>query len=192
MLMVLVVCLALFPATWADSRGNISFTFAGRVFEDSDTWAPVDEQFALGGRFDFAVPSWPVNWSFGLYTSSRDKNVSNNTNLMTGIELSVFEASTGVVKYWGKTARPYLGGGFSLMNIDTKGIAGDLSQRVDDTTLGAYIEGGILFRVGKLFQVGVDARALYADTEFLQVDTSASYYQVGLLLGWGWGPSGGR
>ena len=71
---------------------------------------------------------------------------------------------------------------------DTRTIEATIGSvpEAGDTTVGAYIRGGALFRVGNLFQVGVDLRAMVGEAELGASDTSISYYQAGLLLGWGW------
>ncbi|MGD8375070.1 MAG: hypothetical protein PVF68_02940 [Acidobacteriota bacterium] len=185
MLTILVVCLALSPTIWADSRGNLNFVFAGRAYEDNDTWDPVDTQFAWGVDFDFGLPHWPVNWAFQFNGASQDKNIAVGSVLVP-YELQVLEFSTGVVKYWGKVTRPYIGGGISLVNVDTTSLVTAPGTSVDDTTIGGYVDLGIIWRIGKLFNIGVDIRGMYADVELNTNDTSATYGQAGLVLGWGW------
>jgi hypothetical protein len=182
---VLAVCLAVLPAARADSTGNFSVLLGGRVFDDSTSWTPVDEQVAIGASFDFAVPSWAVNWEFAINASSKDRDVADVNGFAVNRELELLELSTGIVKYWGRKSRIYIGAGFSAVNVDTQGFDGPASA-AGDTTVGAYIRGGALFRVGNLFQVGVDLRAMVGEAELGASDTSISYYQAGLLLGWGW------
>ena len=70
--------------------------------------------------------------------------------------------------------------------MDSSILVAGVDESADDTTLGGYIHAGILWRAGKLFNIGFDLRGMYADVEIGTTDTSAAYYQGGLLMGWGW------
>lgn len=185
-LVVVVACLALSPALWAEQRGNFNVVLGGRQFDDTDMWEPVDTQFVLGANFDFAIERWVVNWIFSLYTSDHDSTV-DLSGVPISVELSTLELATGVVKYWGKTTRPYIGGGFSFINADLTGGALGLTASDDDTSVAGYINGGIYWRIGRLFNVGIDGRVLAgSDLQIFNTNTNANYYQAGLILGWGW------
>ena len=74
----------------------------------------------------------------------------------------------------------------SVRFADIPAMMEGLGNGAGDTTLGLYARGGGIFRIGNLFQIGVDLRALGATAELGTGDTSVGYVQAGLLLGWGW------
>ena len=190
-LAVLVGCLALFPATAAESRGNFNIILGARQFDDDESWDPVDEQAVIGANFDFGVPTWPVNWVFGGHATNGDESVLiEGTSVRVRVRLSTWEVSTGVVKYWGKRTRLYLGGGFALINADVdnlpRGIA-PVGVSAGDTSIAGYVNGGLIWRIGKLFNVGFDARLLAgSEIEVVDRELDVDYLQAGLILGWGW------
>ncbi|HEV8700888.1 MAG TPA: hypothetical protein VGV60_06415 [Candidatus Polarisedimenticolia bacterium] len=84
------------------------------------------------------------------------------------------------------TARPFLGGGLTFVEAqaDVESVLGDADDS-DDTT-GAYLEGGIFWRLGTMFNLGIHSRIVEAtDVTLFNVDGDADYYQIGALIGFG-------
>ena len=63
-----------------------------------------------------------------------------------------------------------------------------LGDRSDsDDTNGIYVEGGVYWRLGKAFNLGVHGRLVEGtDVTLFDQDGDADYYQVGALIGFGW------
>ena len=56
-----------------------------------------------------------------------------------------------------------------------------------DQSFGYYLNGGVFWRLGKRFNIGLDLRYLGgAEVTVLDVDFSPNYMQAGLILGFGW------
>lgn len=187
---LLALC-AVPAASYAD--GNANFIFGIRQFDEND-WDPVEDQGVFGVDVDFGEPEWPIGLDIGFHVSSAEEDLVNNFFFLGDVDLkvTVSEVSFGVLKTWktGKgEVRPFLGGGGSVIKLeaefDSTGIGNDFDE--DDTTFALYGRGGVYWRIGSRFNIGVDARFLGGnDFEIEGIDFDASYFQVGLLLGWGW------
>ena len=172
-------------ATPALAEGNANFVL-GLRWLDEDDWEPVEEQGVFGVTVDFGKNDWPVNLAAGLMISGKEEDVGALD--LTG---TISELSFGVLKTWekgsdGKT-RPFFGGGLSFLSaeIEIDGPGGSVSE--DDNSGAIYAQGGVYWRIGSRFNIGGDVRVLFgSDLEALGIEGDADYFQLGLLLGWGW------
>jgi outer membrane protein with beta-barrel domain len=166
----------------AFAGGNANFIVGGRTLEKGE-WDPLQDQTFFGVNVDFGKERWPVQLEAGTSGSRKDK-----TFFGQDLTLTVSELSFGVLRRWstGKNIRLYMGGG--LTNITAKiEVSG---RSADDSSLGLYGHGGIYWRLGRRFNIGVDARLVRAtDINFPGGSTNANYDQLGVLAGWGW-PAG--
>ena len=56
----------------------------------------------------------------------------------------------------------------------------------DDTTVGVYVNGGVYWRLGKRFNIGIDGRIVTGTSiELFGARGDANYGQLGLILGFG-------
>lgn len=173
------------------AEGNANFVLGIRQFDEND-WEPVEDQEVFGVDVDFGEPGWPINLDIGFHVSSDEDDLTDGFFLGdVDLKVTVSEISFGVVKTW-KTGtgqvRPFIGGGGSVIKaeaeFDTPGLG---SFDEDDTTFALYGRGGVYWRIGSRFNIGLDGRILGgSDFEIEGIDFDASYFQVGLLLGWGW------
>lgn len=177
-------------ATPALADGNANFLIGGRGL-DEDFWEPVDGQGVIGATVDFGGASWPINMEAGFYASAAEDELFDST-LLADVDVTgaVVEFCFGVNKTWKPqgNVRPFIGGGLSsvaaALDLDA-GIFGDVDD--DDSSLGAYVHGGVFWRIGSRFNIGLDARILTGtDIELFGVEGDADYFQLGMLLGWGW------
>ena len=57
----------------------------------------------------------------------------------------------------------------------------------EDDTSGLYLNAGIVWRLGKHFNVGLEGRTVVStDLTLFDTATDADYYQFTLLIGGGW------
>jgi hypothetical protein len=172
--------------------GNVLFSLGGRQLEDDAE--PFDEQGEFGVNLMYGKETWPVSLSFALLGSYDEQRVSAPFGLpalLVDAELGIGELAVGVTKVWEKHthARPYLGGGLSFLSarIEATEVTTGLSRDADDGTVAPYAEGGVFWRLGKGFNIGLGARLLFgAEVEFEGVEIDANYSQVHGLIGWGW------
>jgi hypothetical protein len=187
-LIVFALALLFVPST-ARASGDVNFVYGTRSL-DHDFWEPTDDQEVYGATVDFGGAHWPVNIAVG-YFKSHDDGTLNTFPILGSVDLDVHleEYSLGVEKVWkaGKVVRPFLGGGVSHLHADAKVSAVLGSTSDDDSTNGFYVDGGIFFRLGSAFNLGIDGRVLQGtNVTLFDRDGDADYWQVGALLGFGW------
>jgi len=186
----LAVCFvlgALSVPAWAG--GNANFVLGGRAL-DEDFWSPVDSQAVVGVTVDFGREGWPVHLETGIQGSADDDDLFDvGLVKLTG---SVAELSFGVNKTWKPkgNVRPFLGGGLASVTarLEAETPLGDVDD--EDTSGGVYVHGGVFWRLGERFNIGLDGRILVGtDITLFGAEGDADYAQFGLVLGWGW-PAG--
>jgi len=171
-------------ATPALAEGNANFVLGGRALGEND-WSPVEEQGVVGVTVDFGKESWPVHLVAGLMASRGE-----DESMTLDFDGKVSEISFGVLKIWeiaGGKMRPFIGGGLAAVSAEVEVESFGTSLSVDDKSGAFYAQGGIFWRIGSRFNLGVDARVLRgSDFQIGDDEGSADYEQLGLLLGWGW------
>jgi outer membrane protein with beta-barrel domain len=168
------------------AAGNVNLVLGGRTLSDDAFWndqlpANFSSQAVFGVDVNFGPSSWPIRLEAGAHAS-----VKQETFFGSDVTASVGEGYFGVNKTWnqkGGKLYPFIGGGVANVTatIDARG-----SSRDDDSS-GYYLHGGVFFRLGRRFNLGVDVRALRGTSMTIGgVDFDSDYNQAGLLLGWGW------
>lgn len=187
---------ALLAPGWALAEGNINFILGGRGLDD-DYWRPAEDHGVFGINFDFGKDAWPVNIAIGLYGSGGTEDLVGGC-LRCGpppqlpgavIESMIGELSLGVL--WrpetDQRLRPYLGGGLAFLDAEKSSSRGFIGASQDDQSSGLYVNGGLAWRIGRSFNVGLDARLVTGtDVTIFDEKGDADYFQLGVLLGYGW------
>lgn len=172
-------------ATPALAGGNANFVLGKRGL-DKDFWTPANGQAVLGVQVDFGKMSWPIHLETGIQVSVGGQEDFIGTADVYG---SVAEVDFGVNKTWVTkgSVRPFIGGGLATVGASfvIEAPGGDIDD--DDSSGGAYFHGGVYWRIGRRFNIGIDGRLL-AGTKitFFGEEGDADYLQVGMILGWGW------
>ena len=176
----------------AFADGNANFILGGRDNRDDEFWGgvgfavllvagrPVEPRGVFGVNVDFGGQNWPVNLMAGLHVSADVQDAGVFTNVAAVADLT-FGAVWMPMK--GKNVRPYLGGGLASV-----GVIVDFDFVDDsDQSFGWYANGGVFFRLGKKFNIGIDARILRGtELRVFGTDFNADYDQLGMILGFGW------
>ena len=160
----------------ADSKGDVNFII-GQKKLDKD-WDPNDSQGEFGAEVTWGGSDWPIAFATDIVASSAAADI-------IGVEVKdqSSELAFGVRKIWeAGHARPYIGGGIAKLAVQRE--AGGV--KVDDSTLGAWIGGGIFWRLGSRFNIGLAARISRGQVTLNGTDTEAGGSHAGLILGWGW------
>jgi hypothetical protein len=207
-ILAVAVVLLLAMSSAADAETNLNFVLGGK-FLDSDDWPVGDSQGALSFLSTFGSEDWPVQVAIdvlGSATSEDSFNISRPGIEIRGEEItqSTVELDVGVRKIWraGK-ARPFVGGGLAIIwgwqerailrppPFDIHGNEGIPLPPVivsqEDEAPGAWVDGGVFWRLGRKFNLGLEARYSSAELGFAGRDVNAGGVSLGLLLGWGWG-----
>ncbi len=175
----------------------------GRILVE-DTWRPVQEQGVGGLGIAFGRERWPVDIEVALqYSTSVEQRLRPLPVGHLTHDSEIYELDLGILKSWrpGRT-RSFIGGGLAVLSIQQDLADDDLpGGRIenDDTSLGAFLHGGVVWRLGKAFDLGVESR-LVAGTNFTLLDVDvvpdvsfevirqredADYVQLNLVVGWG-------
>jgi hypothetical protein len=175
-----------FPTLAAPARahagewtGNANFILGKKVLDESD-WQPVESQDLFGVEVSWGEESWPIQIATDLFGSYRED--SNE-----GITAKTSEFGLGVRKTWGhRRVHPYLGAGAAIVyggaELDFSGII----VEDGDTSIGAWAGGGVFWRLGSRFNLGLAARYSRSKVTLFDSDLEAGGYGGGLILGWGW------
>jgi len=173
------------PGQAQPCRGNINLILAGRQLDNN--WQPMDDQNAIGIRVDHESGEFPLHLVWGLHISSDDgTDMAEPFHLAGDVEATVAEFSFGLMKLWDRAARfrSYISTGVSLVHADLK--AGSLLDESDES-LGVFVEVGMFWQIGRGLNLGIDTRhLLLTDLELGGANVDVNYFQVGLLVGWGW------
>lgn len=159
--------------------------FLGAKALDENDWAPLDSQTEVGVEASWGGQDWPVLIATDLLGSASSENV-----LGIDIEGSTGELDLGVRKIWNtggkRRVHPHLGGGIAYLSAKFEGASGGVKVSDDDTGVGVWLGGGIFWRLGTRFNLGMSARVSTASVTLYDVDGDAGGGHFGLILGWGW------
>mgnify|MGYP001821644057 CR=1 FL=1 len=173
--------------------------------EDEFDVAGVDGQTQWGLMVNLEF-DWPVALAVDILSSSDE----NTESIVTGIqgydlafttEVETMELDVGVRKFWDWKVEPYIGGGIAYIQLDAKQTEfgsflgnpfSDVLLDDDDSALGFWIDAGLIYRLGRKFNVGLDIR--YSDSsadltpvgfaESIKLDSGGTHY--GIMLGYHW------
>lgn len=193
----LSILLAASVASWsmpAAAGGNVQFQLGQRTFNDD--WRPVDRQWLLGVQVDWGQEDWPVHIAGGLTLSAAREEPTNSPGFeyTAGVGSLSFGALWLPLKEGGW--RPYLGAGIEYSFASFELDLDPPSYDDTDGSLGYYLNGGLYWRLGPQFNLGLDVRlgrgaSLHFDVPVLfSIDETATlsgnYTQYALILGYGW------
>jgi len=213
MLVVVSILLAATPA--AAVKGEVDLLLGKKMLSD-DALEEVDvdgqDEFGVAVTLDF---DWPVALAIDVLTSSDDSTLSETFagygysyvyRLDTDVE--TLEIQVGVRKSWGdRRLAPYVGGGVSYVRLDGDQRATGTNMPgpsfsfsiVDDSDsdVGFWLNGGVGWRIGDHFKVGLDLR--YSDASATleavplapgqdppEIDLDSGWTHVGIALGYRW------
>lgn len=163
----------------ARADGDVNF-FLGQKELSKDDWEPTQSQPEFGLEMSFGEKDWPVDIAVDLFSSSDD-----DTLFGLKVEGSTSELGVGVRKIWKSgSTMPYIGGGLASIKGTIK--SNFLGVDESDSSLGAWFGGGVFWRLGPRFNIGVAARYSKATITLAGIDGEGGGLHYGLLLGWGW------
>jgi len=187
---LLVAILFLLPSTaTARVKGHANI-FLGLKMLDKGDWEPLEDQPEAGVELTWGDSLWPILIATDILRSSDDGTVDAFPIGKIDIEGSTIELDVGMRKIWEKeNVRPFLGGGIAVARAKIGFDALGLSFSEDGDGVGAWIGGGVFWRVGSRVNLGISGRFSSVDVTIDGEDFKAGGSHLGLLLGWGW-PAG--
>lgn len=189
----IAIVLALPGLSRADTTGDVNFKPGVKMLDEND-WEPVEDQTAVGVSVSWGKETWPVHFLIDYLISVAEDEVSPGVDKQG----ATAELGFGIQKTWrpGRT-RPFLNGGLALVLADIEFSGSGVSASESDASAGAFVGGGVFWRLGSRFNIGVSARYSTAEAtfEFLDLgggitledlEVEAGGIHTGLILGWGW------
>jgi len=167
-------------ASPALAGGNANFLVGARNAGDKDFWGSDQDQTVAGVIVDFGKEGWPIHICLANMDSSSDDNGDGG---------QISEYDLGVMKVWEPhgAIRPYLGGGIAALTASFVIDVGSGDLVLHDTTSALYVDGGVFWRTGKRFNIGLGVRFMtQASVEIQGVRGDADYSQFHILAGFGW------
>jgi len=175
-----IFCLAA-PSAVLAGTGNANFFLGGKALNKSD-WEPLEDQAEFGAEVTFGRDGWPVSVAIDVLGSATEETESG-----IDFEGRTSELCVGVRKIWEvNRTRPYIGGGIALVTAEFEGDVSGVNISDDDNGIGAWIGGGVFWRLGSRFNLGIAARYSKAEVTLFGADGEAGGTHAGILLGWGW------
>jgi opacity protein-like surface antigen len=189
---VLALVLA-FAATQIPAAKNSFNFFIGHKSIDDLEDIDLDSQVDFGIEMSFAGDDWPVAIAVDLLGSSASEDVSIPSYYYYGsydvdVESTNWELDFGVRKTWefASPVRPYFGGGIALGRGELEVDFDGLSASDDENGIGYWIGGGVYWKIGNSFNLGLNLRHSKIDVEIEGDDLDIGGTHVGLVLGWGY------
>ena len=166
-------------------RGRQTNLIAGVRSFDDERWEPLEDQVLFGIDYCEPIGLRAVRLEAGFQYSWDESSASLPGGVGVSLHAETFEFSAGLnASYPLGRLRPYVGGGAALLFSDTKIIDQGAIVRDDDTTMGGYAKGGLLFQVSQIAHIGVEYRKFFGGTISLsndEVDSDAG--QVAIVFG---------
>jgi hypothetical protein len=175
---VATLALTLFlPAAAHASTGAIHL-FVGQKLLDEDDWQPIDSQIEVGIDASLGGDDWPLWINIGFFRANDEEALS----AVEELEGTTTEFSLGINKTWTRHQfRPFVAGGFSIVNSDIEVRDPVDVFEDDDSGVGLYAQGGGYWRLGKSLNLGGMLRySVFSD------DFEGGGLHLGLIVGYGW------
>jgi len=181
---ILVCCAAQGVALAAadDWDWNYNGVIGRRYMGDKD-WAPFHIYNEIGVEGSWGKMDEPLMFATDFFTSQDSQREGSKT-----IQSKSYQLQLGLRKIWtfSKHWNPYGGAGLTVSKGDLEEVSSSGTKRGSDNAYGIWVGGGIFYRVGQNFNVGVAVRACLMDSyRILGVDRGGNSTNIGFVIGWG-------
>jgi hypothetical protein len=169
-------------AVGGEFTGDVNVLLGQKVLNQND-WEPLDTQPALGAEITWGDSSWPISIATDILYSTESKDDVDGVDL----EGSTMEFDLGIREVKNTdNFNYYIGLGFGLVSAhaEAKGSGSKIDD--SDTGISGWGGGGIFWRLGSRFNVGLAARYSVANVTLFDEDVRAGGFQYGVIVGWGW------
>jgi len=199
-LVCVAVCFVMFyPAAAFSQQSEASNPWTGNVnlllgtrFLEKDNWEPLDKQLEGGLLVDFRPKRWWISFAVD-FLYSWDEDEIDVVDLGIGtysvkIKSRIWELDLGIRKIWESPEyiRPYIGGGFAIINGQMKSEAFGDSVSDDETGYGIWANAGLYVTIYKHFNIGIDGRWSKAEVDLFDRQARVGGWQVGAIAGFHW------
>ncbi len=192
-LSVLLLAGAVAASAPAAASGNVQFLLGQRTYNDD--WRPVDRQWLVGTQVDWGQDDWPIHlaWGFTISAAQEEPTAAEGYQYTAAVGDLSFGALWLPLREGGW--RPYLGAGIEYSYAYYELDIDPPSYDDTDGSLGYYFNGGLFWRLGPQFNLGLDVRIGRGASFKFEVPVlfslrtatlSGNYSQYALVLGYGW------
>jgi hypothetical protein len=180
---LIVTLLALAATTTSRAESSVHFLL-GQKRLDSEDWSGGDDPTEIGLAGSFGGRNWPVHIAVDLLFAAEEVEFAG---VVVGLDQWTFEVDVGVRKTFGRgRGRVFVGGGPAIVTGSRELLAvGGLVLGDEDTAVGLWANSGMLWRLGKGFDIGIEGRISRARID-LEPEVEAGGEHVALILGRGW------
>jgi opacity protein-like surface antigen len=188
-IMLTVVALVLaFAATQIPAAKNSFNFFIGQKTIDDLEDIDLDSQFDFGIEMSFAGDDWPVAIAVDFLGSAASEDISYYYYGDYEVTSTNLELDFGVRKTWelASPVRPYVGGGIAMGRGEIEVDVDGFSFSDDENGVGWWIGGGVYWKLGDRFNLGLNLRHSKIDIDLEGGDLDIGGTHIGLLLGWGY------
>lgn len=151
-----------------------------RISLGDDAWDPIEDQEGYGLEFSREPATMDFGWELGVMRYTDDERDSLGL-----VESELMEIYVGARRTFGHALavwRPHFGGGVTYLLAD---VQNQLGVDDDDSSLAAYVHGGLTAFVTRHVTLGVDLRwVLLSKLRLHDEDLDADYLQLALTAGW--------
>lgn len=185
-LLVALTVVAHSPARAGSWDVDINFLLGAKYLNND--WDFPEADFSTMGTFgvntSWAPKEWPVRIAADVLGNAQVReNVAGSGGDLTA---GTSEFAFGVRKIWKtKATRPYLGGGLNVTYASIEAEFGGLKAKTDGNAVGAWVNGGVFWRLGKRFNIGFDLRYSVGEPELAGEKIQAGGLNTCLILGFG-------
>lgn len=169
----------------AQAAVNINATVGSRQL-DEDLWAPLEDQPTFGVMADISLGKLPLYATVALQASAATEDDYDFDYTASVVDLS---AGLKIMPRIGRF-RPYLSAGIASVGASFEAESNSWNYwDVDDSdsSFGHYVNGGMLFRIGRHLNVGVDLRWVGGtDVTLFGVKGDADSFVGSAVVGYGW------
>ena len=169
-------------AVGGEFTGNVNFLLGQKMLNDKD-WEPLENQPEFGAEITWGDSSWPISIATDIFYS-KDDGEDDSGNDLDGstmeFDLGIREIKNTENFYY------YIGLGFGLVSAEAEATLSGTKFDDSDTGISGWGGGGIFWRLGSRFNVGLAARYSVADVTLFDEDVRAGGFHYGVILGWGW------
>ncbi len=162
--------------------GNVNVLLGQKVLNEND-WEPLENQQAAGVEITWGDTSWPISIATDIFYSSDSEDDVAGADL----EGSTMEFDLGIREIKNsENFNYYIGLGFGLVSAHAEATGSGFKIDDSDTGISGWGGGGIFWRLGSRFNLGLAARYSVADVALFDEDVRAGGFHYGVILGWGW------
>jgi opacity protein-like surface antigen len=161
---------------------NFNGVFGRRYVGDKD-WEPFHIYDDIGVEGSWGKADEPLMFATDFFASQDSIREGNATLHSNNLQLQV-----GLRKIWtfGKRWNPYGGAGLTLTDANAERLVSREVERDSDDSYGLWLGGGLFYRVGENFNVGIAVRAcLMNNYRLFGNDVGGNSTHVGFVIGWG-------